>query len=350
MSLSSLPSVLAQSIAHFLSTKERLRLARCSRQSRILAEAPFAWLGADSVTLNIDHNDLPSGPLLRSIPTRLVWDRSVKPDSIAGTVSNVFAIADRTHLVAFLLYQRLDDAIATDLFQAPSLMRLQTLNLRSHPRRHIELACTLPLLTALTLHTPLAEDETSLLSPATSLTDLTVWEPFSGPSCLPSVLHHTKLRRLEVHRFRWAGLSSFSQNPGWQQLRELSLVFFSRSVPSLSAETIAAAFSCLRSLLVLRLDGAGLQRVLTHVHRIPTLHRLIIECGSWGKNLHCSDAALLSLLRTSPDLCVEWLVPQPQSQWYGSRLLSLVVLAGCRLMRVDESNGNKSRVCIVRGA
>ena len=77
MSHSSLPNVLMQSIAHFLATKERLALARCSRQNRILALVPFAWLHADpiAVTVNtgVDGSEHPSCTLLRFIPTHFVW-------------------------------------------------------------------------------------------------------------------------------------------------------------------------------------------------------------------------------------------------------------------------------------
>ena len=100
MSLASLPDVLAQSIAHFLNTKERLALARCSRQNRILAQAPFTWIGADPLTIEFDGNNLSSSPLLRFIPVSLVWGRYVETDSIPRTVCNVIAIADRIHLVA----------------------------------------------------------------------------------------------------------------------------------------------------------------------------------------------------------------------------------------------------------
>ena len=345
MSLSSLPSVLAQSIAHFLTTEERLGLARCSRQHRLLAQAPFAWLGADPLTIEFDGNNLSSSPLLRFIPVSLVWGRYVEADSIPRTVCNVIAIADRIHLVALQLCQLLDDASLSQLLQPSSLKRLQSLTLWSHRRSLIELACQLPLLTSLTLRCPLAEDEAALLSTAPSLTDLTVSHPH--PGCLSAVLHCPKLRRLTVYGFRWSDLRSFSQGLCVPQLRELSLTgSFDRRVSSRYVEVMDAALSGLRSLLVLTLGASDLDPLLTHVHRIPTLRRLVIECRGWEENLHCSEAVMLSLLRSVPSLCVDWLVDQSIER----SLHTIVAAFRVQLILIEGLSKSQSRLCVVRAA
>ena len=356
MSLSSLPSVLAQSIAHSLTTKERLRLARCSRRNRTLAEAPFAWLHADPIPLDIDGRGLSSGPLLRFIPIRLFWRKYSMPHSVADRVSRLIAIADRSHVVAIQFFQKLDDALMSRILQAPSVLRLQSLSLWGHTRRQIELVCQLPLLATLVLASPLSTADASLLSPAPSLTDLTVTNATSDPGSLASVLQCSKLRRLAVSGFRVADLPAFSQEPRWQQLRELVV---SPSAPwgLLSADTMAAAFSSLRSLLVLQLAGENLDPLLAHVRRIPTLRRLIIECDGlglvvWSDSLSYSDDVLLSLLRSSPTLNVDWLAAPLDSERLESLLRPLIAELGAQLIHSEEqiSHSARSRFRLVRAA
>ena len=213
MSLPSLPAVLAQSIAHFLTTKERLALARCSQRNRILAESPFAWISAEPITLKFDGHALPSAHGLRFIPIDLVWLRDVGPAAITDRVTRILAFADRSQLVSLQLSETLDDAPLTEILQAPSLQRLQTLKLalRSHTRRHIELVRQLPLLATLTIWSPLAKDEAGLLTAAPSLTDVTISDPYSG--CVSSVLRCSKLRRLAASGMRAAELLACSQEP-----------------------------------------------------------------------------------------------------------------------------------------
>ena len=86
------------------------------------------------------------------------------------------------------------------------------------------------------------------------------------------------------------------------------------------------------------------------MHRIPALRRLIIECPSFSCIMPCSDAGLLSLLRSSPDLCVEWLAHQSDSLWFESQLQPLVAQSRGRLMRTVESNGQRVRLRLVRDA
>ena len=81
-------------------------MARCSRQSRILAEAPFARIGAvrvDPITVKMDGNSPPSGPLLRFIPVILVWSIDGTHAENVATVSNILAVAGRAHLVGLHL-------------------------------------------------------------------------------------------------------------------------------------------------------------------------------------------------------------------------------------------------------
>ena len=230
MSLSSsLPDVLAQFISHFLTTNERLAMARCSRQNRILAEAPFAWHNADPITIKIDSNGLPSGPLLRFIPVSLVWNGYSTRDSAIGVTS----VAGRSNVVALTTRLRgwLDDAPVSEVLEAAGLMRLQSLTLHAHTWRLVELVCKLPLLTSLTLWVPLASADAALLSAAPSLTDVTVSQP--DPACLSSVLRCSKLRRLALSGFRWVDFPSFCRESGMQRLRELSLSTRGPGIPSL---------------------------------------------------------------------------------------------------------------------
>ena len=339
-SLSSLPDALAQSIAHFLTTKERLRLARCSRQNRLMAEASFAWIGADPITVPVDAgvnaDPLPSGPLLRFIPIGLVWHGCVERDAIARHIHIITAVADRAHVVALTLHtaQWLDDALAGQLLQAPGLQRLETMTLWAHTHRLIELACQLPLLATLVLWSSFAAADASLLVAAPSLTDLTVTQAGADPDCLSSVLPCPKLRRLAVVGFRVADLQTFSQEPGWQQLRELYLLSDSWDV--LSADTWAAAFSSLRSLRVLTLSGEKLDPPLAHVHRIPLLRRLIIQCDYGCAHPPHSNRVLRSLLHSSPTLRVEWLAAAVELERVGSMLRPLVAMLGAQLLHREE--------------
>ena len=341
--------MLAQSIAHFLTTKERLALARCSRHNRTLVEAPFAWHNADPITLKIGDNDLPSGPLLTFIPIGLVWTASATPATLATAASTITALAEHAPVVALHLYLRgVDQTMdASQLLQVPGLDRLQTLTLWSHTRRQIELTCKLPLLATLKLHGPLAAADASLLSAAPSLTDLTVTEP--RPGCWPSVMQCPMLRCLTVLGFGRADLMACSQELGAQQLCELSLFAFSQRGLVFPAEILASALPCLRSLLVLRLSGVELDSLPPHVHLIPTLRRLIIHCSFFGQSLSCSDVVLLSL-RGSPDMSLEWLAASSQCAGLESSLQPLVAQAGGRLLRTAEPNGQQARVCLVRDA
>ena len=170
MSLSALPSVLAQSIAHFLTTKERLAMARCSRRSQILAEAPIAWLSADPLTIIVDAGvdcaPLPSGPLLRFIPISFVWTGPCVRDSAV----RLRIFAERAHAVALTtnLPGRFAETIVSEMLEDPSLQRLESLTLLRHSRRLIRLACKLPLSVSLTFWSPLSAAEAALLSAAPS--------------------------------------------------------------------------------------------------------------------------------------------------------------------------------------
>ena len=335
MSLPSLPDVLAQSIAHFLATKERLALARCSRQNRLLAAAPFAWLHADPITVTVltrvDSSNVSSGPLLRFIPISLVWSGHPTRDS----AKRVSRLANRAHAVSLTTHlpTRLDEALVGQILEDPGFKRLESLTLESHTRRLIELACKLPLLTSLTLGTHLAAADVSLLSAAASLTNLSLDRP--NPGKMSSVLECPKLQRLAVSLFRWVDLPSFSQGAGWQRLRELSLTPLDE-LAGTSADTLAVFFSCLRSLLVLSLGGQNMDPLLAQVHRIPKLRRLIIECDIWAERLPHSDDAMLSLLRSSPNLGVEWLVVLSASVQLESILRPLAKEAGFQLLRREE--------------
>ena len=324
-------------------------MARCNRRCRCVAEAPFAWIGVDPVRLDMDGRLPPSGPLLRFIPIALVWHGGDK----AGSANRVSRFGERAHLVAFHLRCTLDDARASQFFLAPGLQQLQLLTLRSHTRRLIDLACKLPLLATLRLESPLSTAEASLLSAAPSLTDLSVSQP--EPGCWPCLLQCRKLHRLAVVGFGFTSiLRSLSAELGWQRLRELSLAGFEERLDVLSAEAMDVGFSCLRSLLVLSVVGArfasrsSLNPLLAHVHRIPTLLRLLIDCIHVPGLPH-SDAALLSLLRSSPNLCVEWLVGEPASDWVKSMLQPLADQLGGELTRTKEPAvlGEQSRFRLV---
>ena len=354
MFLASLPNVLAQSIAHFLTTKERLALARCSRHNQLLACAPFAWLHADPMTVTVhrkaDGDNPPSGPFLRFLPPiSLVWIGPDKPRFMARRVSRITAIAEKVHLVALQirLFEAMDDALASQLLQDPSLKRLESLALWAHTPRLLGLACKLPMLTTLQLRSPLARDAAKLLSASPSLTDLTVSQPDSV--CMSAVLRCPKLSRLAASGFCVSDLLWFSQEPRWQQLFELSLSPLD-TWDNLSARTTDAALSSLRSLLVLTVSGSGLDRVLAHVHRIPTLRRLIIQCGHGCTRLPHSDAVLLSLLRSAPTLCFEWLVHPSSADEVESLLQPLAGQAGVRIMRVVEPNQREACFRLVRDA
>ena len=115
-------------------------------------------------------------------------------------------------------------------------------------------------------------------------------------------------------------------------------------------DTFAGAFSCLRSLLGLTLCGADLDPLLAHAHLIPNLRRLIIECANWDHPLHCSDDVLLSLLSSSPNLCVEWLVYSAQVPQVESSEEPFVAQTGGRLMRTEEPDGMQVRLRLMRDA
>ena len=335
-------------------------MARCSRHHRILAAAPFAWIGADPITVKIntgvDGTQLPSCPLLRVIPTHLVW--AGPAESLASQVHTFLAVVGRAHVVALTVHlyrlDLMDDALAGQLMQDPSLQRLQSLTLWSHTRRLIELACQLPLLATLTLESRLHEADAPLLSTAPALIDLSVADPESDSGCVPLVLQCPKLRRLAVSGFWVTDLPSFSAGLGWPQLRELSISPHSgwgQVLPEQS-NAIAAAFSSLQSILVLTLAGENLDPLLAHVHRIPTLRRLVIDCSGWGVSLHCSDAALRSLLRSSPSLIVEWSISPGGSERLKSLLRPLVAGSGGKLRLIEEVSpqGQPSRLRLMHDA
>ena len=192
--------------------------------------------------------------------------------------------------------------LACQLLQSRGMKRLPSLTLWSYNRRLIELACQLPLLATLRLECPLAAADGLLLSAARSHTDLTVTHAAADRGCFSSVLRCPKLRRLglEVSGFRVADLQAFSQEPGWQQLRELVLTPMN-TWDQLSADTFAAALSSLRSLLVLQLTGENFDPLLAHVHRIPGLRRLIIECGCWCED--CPTRIMCCWRCCAPILC-----------------------------------------------
>lgn len=344
MSFSSLPDVLVQSIAHSLQTKERLMLARCSRRTRVVAQCAFAWLSADPVSFFLTAGHPPTSPLLRFIPVRLEW-RGLVPR--AEDVKLVLELADRMHFVSLHigLYEGLSDEAAAQLFEARGLQRLQSLCCRAHTERMVELGCQLPLLTTLKLDKRLQSNVVLPFASAPCLTDLTVVDSLSTePSCLAPVFQCTKLRRLAVAAFRWDPFMPFWQEPCVQQLHEVSLRPFEPRSNLLSADTIAAGFACLRSLLVLRLGGTDLDLLLAHVPLIPRLRRLVIQFGYGGASLHCSDAALLSMLHSAPALHVEWLVPQVVE----SMLQPLVSEVRVKLMLREGLEGKQSRVRLVR--
>lgn len=141
----------------------------------------------------------------------------------------------------------------------------------------------------------------------------------------------------------------------WQRLRQLELSLApADNWDLLSADTVAAALSSLRSLLVLTLSRKNLDPVLTHVHRIPALRRLIIQChlSLWSNDLPHSDAAVLSLLRLSPALCVEWLTAcSLDSDQLKSKLQPLAAKLGAQLIHTEETlsyHSSQSRFRLVR--
>ena len=230
------------------------------------------------------------------------------PPPSQGKVDTFLTVASGAHVVSLTLHlyrlDLMDDALADQLLQDPSLKPLQSLTLWSHTRRLMELACQLPLLTTLRLEGKLFTDEAPLLAAAPSLTDLRITRP--TPGCWPFMLACPKLHRLAVASFPFSELLASMQEPGWRRLRELSLTSFDGSLGCLLADAMAAAFSCLQSLVVLSLDGENLDSFLPHVHRITTLRRLRIECGGRSVCLNFSDTVLLSLLH-----------PLPLSGWNG---------------------------------
>ena len=281
-------------------------------------------------------------------------NRYVEPASFADRVSRIVAIADRGHLVALGVFQELDEAPQSVILQAPSLKRLRSLSLWSHTRRLIELACELPLLATLTLQNPLPAADASLLLAAPSLTDLSVIYAHEDLECMSSVLQCPKLRRLALSCVSLEELLAVGPMPGWQQLRELSLSP-SGSWDSLP-ETVAAVLSSLRSLRVLQLEGQMMDPLLAHLHLIPTLRRLIIDCDSldWSDDLPHSDAAMLSLLRSSPDLALDWLVdPSISDEWLEPMLRPLIAEMGAQLIHFEEELDHDcylSRFRLVRDA
>ena len=353
MFLFSLPTVLTQAIAHFLPTKDRIVLARCSRRARKCAAAAFAWLSADPVTVGIGRF-LPSGPLLPFIPICLVWSRYAPDEPCANIARHILTMAHHSPIAVLHIQLRrpVDESIATQLLQAPDLQRLQELTLSPYTRRQIELACMLPRLATLKLFGLLASDDAALLAPAPSLTDLTVGH--DEPGGLQAVLRCSRLHRLTIFQFHRGDFMSFSQEFVWQQLRELSLTaeVWSSVLPS---DEIAVSFACLHSLLVLSIAGfhpasaVNLDCVLTHVHRIPKLRRLIIECVLGVRvGMHCSVDVLLSLLRSDSELCVEWLVPAGFSKWIESYVRPWLAQVHGKVMFIEEPKEKQSRVCIVR--
>ena len=166
------------------------------------------------------------------------------------------------------------------------------------------------------------------------------------------MLQCSKLHCLVVSDFRWVEFPSFSAGPGWQRLRELSLAPVDEPLSVASAEAMAEGFSCLRSLLVLTLSGENINPLLAHVHRIPSLRRLIIGCFCFAYGLPHSNAAMLSLLRSCPDLGVEWQV-DPSVYWrIGSMLQPLAEEACFRLLCREGAPlpGGRSLVRLVRDA
>ena len=356
MSLSSFPTVLAQSVAHFLPTQDRIVLARCSRRARKCAAAAFAWLSADPVSVDVGRH-LPSGPLLSFIPVSVVWVEPFTAHSSAGRVAAILSMANRSAISALHieLRQKLSDALASQLLQDPTLQRLQSITLGMYKRRLLELACQLPLLATLRLLTPITPEDAAMLSAAPSLTDLTVSHADSSHSCFSFVFQSSKVRRLTVLNFQPAVILSMSQELAWQRLRELSLTSDDERIYVLSSDAVTAGFPFLRSLMVLRLAGKNWASesiwdpLLAHAHRIPTLRRLIIECVNGGGSLHCSDDVVLSLPLSAPQLCVEWLVSEDSFHRVESSLRPLLAPVCGRLMIREELNAKQS-MCIVRDA
>ena len=301
MSLPSLPIVLAQSIAHFLRTKERIVLARCGQHSLAWVQSPFAWLCADPILLECDP---PASPLLRCIPVSLRFDAESNPNH---AVSCILSLATRTAVVELWLLQwsMLTDEQAERLLRSPAMQRITSLHILSPTERLVDLACTQLLkLQKLELRSQCWIEICGSLPLAPCLTDLSVCDT-SSLSCLPAVSQCVHLRRLRVHSYCGAEFLGLCRAPCMRHMEDLALMGFdARSGPA-GFETLYAGFACLRSLHTIRLQARELGVVVAFLYRIPRLRCLVIVLES-DDGLCCSWQGLMDLLHLVPQLSVVW--------------------------------------------
>lgn len=285
MSLSSLPSVLVQTLMHSLQPKQIVTLARCSKWTLQCAASAFAWRACYGAPIAFSpHHDPRSSRLLLRAPLSVPWHPRCSPADFVEFCSSV-----RVAAVDCLIEEA---ASSSSVFLDPALQHVRRVTLHFSPSDTlIRAIAALPQLTTLKLLTAVSEDAYAALHAAPHLTELHVHHSplrATDPSCVLSIVQlPQRLRRLSIGAtFKGGEFAALCSSPPLSRLESLILVGRANVNWPVPPSEYAAAFAAMRVLREITLSGCPTmlaQALGSQLHSSQSLQLLIVRvCGhSW---------------------------------------------------------------------
>lgn len=311
MSLSLLPSVLMQTVMHWLHPRQRISLARCSRWTMQCADAAFPWLHCPPLSQSLWKFRPPVAPsrLRRWIPLMLGSPEGY--DLIDSDAERILELAPSSRIVGLdWAHFDLSVGLTTRLLSAPSMRWLEAVGGQSECSDELMTAlASLPSLTALKLYQSSLLDVREMLSrfiDHPSLRSLhLLCDAQDDSGILSVVMRMPRIRALHLNTPPLYSANFVSFCVAMPHLTELSIEWWQAdSLKSISDLDLATGFRSLRSLRKLTfLGGWGEDKreeesLIPLLHHLPALRELTIPF-----TVPLTDPArLASLLTAAPQL------------------------------------------------